>query len=856
MIKKKKSLTTRKRFNTNHARSRGDLSRFADIQLERLLVQMEMSGIEQDSRSFKFEDGSKVSVFHSYGVSYVDINVSGESIDEKLKSLAEASLFKRFFVEILDPDFAWDTHRSHSLYWICPLQLISQRMDVILKDICDEGTTGQAINNAIIKVLTENKAKIGEHIALIPFDFEDISDYYPKGEHGGEYGKWSIDGWHAFREAKSFVAEFDDNKSRRYIGYNAGSLINSTEKKAFELIHPTGLKKYQQFHKVGDYLHWFGISEQDEEGIPLMHHVHSQSMKIDATAGEIIKLGGFIHFDYRGVANGFGGLTKIDTSFGNIFATLTPPTETNGLVSIDDDHVVLHLYDVDIPSFTVHAEGGGVGEEGKVNGLLTYEHKGEKESDPDWIYENIAGEISTEYMALLWGTKGNSVCAGWTYKADMPRLAIVDAEKETYGLIFKSIVDIEKEYYRDKIFKNTRVSLDEDYDQETEEIIYRYINNGTGMAAESVWCDASAPTSKNYTAVRGGYRYELSAFFPAKEYTRIADEIPRSLPTVIGSGFSFLSDGIEGRFKLAGEYAGPHEYTHGWYSDDNYKEYKNCGTIECQDEAAADGKNCGQRYYTSVDRPVGYTIKPQTNDLYGGHAWAKNEEDNYGDQIRGSYSCYDTGYASVKNYFGLICGCLEGTIAPVAGDIIADCHDVNSGSVFNYYTTLREGAAATYGLTNEGTVAVISNAPSRNEWAIAVNDRSGPYNLTNGGRISVPNSSFTESMVEYEKNYRVLVYLENFELSIDGCLSSEGRYTYNIYTPQYALLDDRACGGALIVFVGVGEEPYESLSTLPIDQWHILLQIDEKRVDIFDDLFDTLGLDKSNMNQIVDMGMF
>ena len=97
MIKKKKSLTTRKRFNTNHARSRGDLSRFADIQLERLLVQMEMSGIEQDSRSFKFEDGSKVSVFHSYGVSYVDINVPDQIIitpsAEEEEGKLESSVF-------------------------------------------------------------------------------------------------------------------------------------------------------------------------------------------------------------------------------------------------------------------------------------------------------------------------------------------------------------------------------------------------------------------------------------------------------------------------------------------------------------------------------------------------------------------------------------------------------------------------------------------------------------------------------------------------------------------------------------------------------------------------------------------
>ena len=99
----KENLATRKRWNSEAAMARGDLRRFADIQLGRLIESMEFNDIDQDSRSFNFADGSRICIFHSHGLSTADIYVPGVSAPEVLPELKEEPIYP-VFIAIIDFD--------------------------------------------------------------------------------------------------------------------------------------------------------------------------------------------------------------------------------------------------------------------------------------------------------------------------------------------------------------------------------------------------------------------------------------------------------------------------------------------------------------------------------------------------------------------------------------------------------------------------------------------------------------------------------------------------------------------------------------------------------------------------------
>lgn len=866
----KETLTIRKRYNSNAARARGDLDRFAEIQLDRLVESMEFNNIDQDSRSFTFADGSYVRIFRSYGLDYVDTYVPDTIPDDILDAVVEASIRKRFFIEIEDPEFSYETHQSHSLYWVVAKASIMTQLLTKLELVSGGHMTPEAINAALDRAMVRIGAKIGKYVLLIPFDFTEIEQYYPTETIGGEEGKWTANARWAFREAKSFRVEFDADSdtpiTEEYIGYNKGSLINSTQKEAYKLVCPGLYKNYQQFHKLGDYLHWYGVTEYKDPGAPLQHNLLSKSYKLGPTSAEkIIELGSFFHGDYRMVVPGEGGLTKVDTDFGNIFATLTPPVETNGLVSIDDTHVTLHLYGgVDMAHVSAFAESGSIGAEGQLNTILKYEHGGGKASDPSWVYENVEGEVSTGYHALLWGRSGDSEKIGWTYEAYMPKVEVVDVDEDNYSVVFASGVVIDRSYTHDKSFVNQMERYNEEHTREDGWSIYRYIlKPDNTQTAESVWRALATPVVTTYAAHRGGFRFELVARTPTDQYTIVDGVVPKTLISVIGSGFSFISDVEVDTFQLEGKYNGPHGYSSNHYSEQDFYNYINCEESYC-DGTIPEGSACGMNYFPVERPPTTEVLQIPAGEYYGDHETRRIETEDLGDcPIRSGPDhpdlpgiCRLDGYASVQYDQYVIIGCLQGEVAPSSG-VGASPQPVSSGSNLTGYLKQSGGGGAVYGLDFDECVEVASASPPASEWQMDIHDTGGPYNLTNPARVTVRQTTAIHSSTDYEEASRIMVYLEDFELVISGYLSVEGRLIENTYGPQYAVLDDSACSGDVLVFVATCDELHEELNNFPIDNWYIVLQQGATaQVDIFDDIFDTLQLDKTSPDQIIDMGMF
>lgn len=814
-----KNLATRKRYKNLSARSRTDLGRFADTQLNMLLNIMGHSGIEQDARSFEFADGSRVDIYHSYGLSYVDISTPDEVLEEDKKLDLYITIMGKYYIEVADPDFTYyqvpsdaeddapPAQNGHKFFWVFPgIKNIREYVIVHIKNSKD-ATSDEielAIEEEIQKLDVKTSVKDGVTYAAVEFSVEDIKRMFPVSS------AWSDgDAAHGrtnFREAKSFVIE-RDGTTDRYVGYCSGVLRKANGEVVGNMFdsfgsHVATKRKYHQFHIIQGYYVWFGMGHEAEPGYPDWVNLNVKVAKDDGD--DVGVLYTFSKFDYLDILSTYESEIFCDGPVqGNVIGYLRPPAYIDHVAAVLDN------------SITIIAKGEhGLG---SLCGGNDYEDYGcgsgsYIEMTFDASGEQTAGNRSFGFTDYLWG-KLASDRRGAIVLADSSTASVDDLEEDPYQVSQETSVDFKSEMLISYRFIKNRFS---ESTRTVDSIVYDSVDRGFIQEADAEHTPRWTPVKLGSNAFslndidHCAYKDEVRRYEPARKYTIHAMDSWEE-PGYCSSGYTLWTSGncsSEELYALRDADGGPGNIRTGseWTASPPEYWYYECDAF-------------GLEIAEYVDLPLDRT---------------------------GVWSCYDTyAYCHEKH---TLCVTLEDPSGIPPGGVGFRV-DIN-----NEFSEFMTTVDLTYGTTMPTSmldmVARI-HGPADIDWGARTTDLTANdllVNDTNGAveRIWTQPSEQTPN--------KTIIYIDASTTKTVGRIWQGSKQFWENYQYAYAFLDNRADDDTALIFVGLGEINTDTPNQDRLLGWDITyLDSDNMQHDIEEVIYALFGIVEPG--EILDMGL-